>query len=503
MKFSENTLRRVPETAYLNLEKTPYYRAIIRVMYKEYEKMRYSLYWQDIHEAILQYEQFSEYSPEALKSDLDVLIAYGNIFARADAARVSTPEEFLNKVLLYQLSPVSVELERMMIHLESVDSGAVQKSSLESSYIEEFKTILFEIESQKDKDEKTNHDWWENLNDAFRKFSENYKDYISDFYAPKNNELMKTSEFLIFKEKFLIYLRNFITGVQMNANEIENFMIVLDGESIAGIIKKSADYEQNIPRMNSVFNYDEYIALNMGKFETMREWFLRSNNRPPLYQQLIEHTSEIIRMITRFALQILDRHNLGLNRKKDYFKMIEIFMNSENISEAHKIFALIFGLSGTRHIMADEYRETDSINSSVYDENPRMVSVKPNTNTYREKITKSTIPDFSKDKEKRNKEMMEKRSLDEAEIRRLIIDGKIDLKSVPVLNCNQRLQILNYFSRKIKDENDAFVGETEFGARFRLYKKSDEIIKIRCEDGDFYMPHFIIEIEDEQKNGTN
>jgi hypothetical protein len=62
MRLSDSTLKTVSETSYLNRENTYRYRGIIRVMYKAYEKMKYSLYRKDILEALKQYEQFVDYS---------------------------------------------------------------------------------------------------------------------------------------------------------------------------------------------------------------------------------------------------------------------------------------------------------------------------------------------------------------------------------------------------------------------------------------------------------
>lgn len=496
MKFSESTLRRVLEAEYLTRENTQRYRGIIRVMYKAYEKMKYSLYRRDILENLLQYEQFSDYTDELLKKDLEVLVGCGNIFDRADASHANTPEEYINKVFLYQLSPITIEIERMLIRLENVTTGALQKSSLESSYIEDFKAVLLRVDELSEKDIKAHNDWFAALDESFKKFSENYKDYIGDFYSPRINELMQASEFIIFKERFIVYLRNFISGIQMNATIIGNLIDNLDIIQMHVIISKAADYKNSIPQMNSVFNKDEFIELSIGKYETMREWFLWLNGRPPLYEQLIRHTNEIIRKITRFALQILDKRNMSINRKKDYLKLLEIFSKCEDVNCANKVAALAFGVSGTTHIIAERYRSTDSMHTNSYEEPPRMVSIKPHVTNYKEKITKTNIPDYSAEKEARRQEILELQKFNEEQIRVLISENKIDLKTLPEIDSAQRMTILSWFSKKIKDTDNTYLGETDFGAKFTIRKLDDnEEIKIHCEDGDFYMPHFVIEFE--------
>lgn len=48
-----------------------------------------------------------------------------------------------------------------------------------------------------------------NLNNEFKNLNENYQDYISEFYMPKIENILKTTEFLIFKEGFIKYLKDF------------------------------------------------------------------------------------------------------------------------------------------------------------------------------------------------------------------------------------------------------------------------------------------------------
>ena len=66
--------------------------------------------------------------------------------------------------------------------------------------------------------------WWNQLNRDFKYLNESYQDYISKFYSPKTEELLKTTEFLAYKEGFIKYLKEFITGIQNHVGQIaENF----------------------------------------------------------------------------------------------------------------------------------------------------------------------------------------------------------------------------------------------------------------------------------------
>ena len=66
-------------------------------------------------------------------------------------------------------------------------------------------------------------------------------------------------------------------------------------------------------------------------------------------------------------------------------------MKCEDLADAHKMAAMVFGLEKPFHIAADSIRETDSINKGVYEENPFLVELKPRVRTYREKTRRSSI----------------------------------------------------------------------------------------------------------------
>ena len=55
-------------------------------------------------------------------------------------------------------------------------------------------------------------------------------------------------------------------------------------------------------------------------------------------EQLLETTNEIIRKITRYALQIIEARELGASRKNEYKKVIDLFFkcdcSKEKLSEA-------------------------------------------------------------------------------------------------------------------------------------------------------------------------
>lgn len=53
------------------------------------------------------------------------------------------------------------------------------------------------------------------------RLNQNYQDYIRDLNSVKAEEMMRTKEFLVFKDRLIEYLRSFIKGLQRNVGVIE------------------------------------------------------------------------------------------------------------------------------------------------------------------------------------------------------------------------------------------------------------------------------------------
>lgn len=494
MKLELKVKKQIDEVKYLTTDNTWRYRAIIRYMYNCYERIKYECYKDEILENLKKYDEFKEYSDEYLKSDLDTLVKWNNLIATADTTRVKTVEEFKNREFKYQLSPYTVEIERMLLNIENmtVESHA----TLDRSLVEKFRSLLEKYEYIMLKDDKQVYEWWRSLNRSFKELNQNYQDYISQFYSPKTEELMKTTQFLIFKESFIKYLRDFIRGLQLNSIEIKNLLVKIKEEDINKIIEKVLSYEKTIPNIGSNIKDEEFIDVNKGRFHSIKEWFVSFNKKEPLVEQLINNTNDVITKITRFASQIADKMNNGANRKEEYRKIGELFSECSSIEEANKLSSLVFGVFSIHHVKFNGDRVTESINSSIFDEKPAEVITKPRVRGYKRKLIKNPIEDKSLRKEQRKKEILKQRKMEKELTERFIVNDEINFKNLPKITQKDRRILLRWLTKGRASKNKC--GKTEFGRRYKVIE--DEIksyIKVECEDGVLTMPNYIIKFEKE------
>lgn len=486
--------REVIEAKYLFQENTFRYRTIIRIAYKQYEKMKYWLYKEEIYEEIKKDEDFKYYTLDNLKQDLDTLESWGNFLIMQDTRKTRTIEEFKNRQFRYQISPYTIEFERMLIKLENTKENT--RGSLETSLLESFKEILVKINDLSRLDHKELFSWWQQVNNNFKYLNESYQDYIGKFYSPKTEELLKTSQFLIFKEAFISYLRDFIKGLQIYAVEIRKIFESVSDEIIKDSIRKICEYEKMNISLDEDYNLEESFDINFGRYLSIKEWFVGTIGIPSMCDQLLDSTNEIIRKITRYALQIAEMKHLGGSRKEEYKKILGFFCECSNIEEAHKLSAMVFGVFNPRHIKGQVNRETESINSSIFEEKPSSFVVRPSNRGYREK-TASRVPVKDKGEEKKFKmeEILKKREKERALVESHIEKGRLIFRNLKHISREERMVFLTWLSKALTSKMEWV--KNDYGNLYRVRKNSNEDITIICEDGDFIMPDYELVFKEE------
>lgn len=488
MEIGSQTKKKFVEASYLSADNAHRYRVILRIAFNQYEKMKFWLYKEEIFLEIKKVDGFEEYNEDNLKQDLDALENWGNFITIQDTGRVKNVEEFKNRKFRYQISPNTIELERTLLKLEHMASTS--RGSLEISLIERFKNTLKNVHSLEIAQDKDIYSWWDMLNRDFKTLNENYQDYISTFYSPKTEQMLKTTEFLLFKENFIRYLRTFVKGLQLNGSEIREIFSEINDDLIKSLMNTVVEYEKNNISLDKEYDSIYELDVNYGRYMNIKEWFLGNGKSVSMIENLLDNTNEIIRKITRYALQIIEMETFGGSRKDEYKTLIKIFNNCRDIEEAHKISSVVFGVPSSKHIVYLKDRETESINSSIFQESPDIITVKP-SNRYREKTaSRASVRDKSKEKKEKAVEILENRRKERKILESRIKNNKLSFKDLNGITREERTVFLRWLSLGLNKKNRVWV-KNEFGRSFKVVKNDDEeSICIKCQDGDFYMPSY-------------
>lgn len=485
-------MKPITETKYLTADNCWRYRAILRYFYLQYEKIRYWFYKEDIFEALRGNPYFSSYTPELCSQDLDALVSWGNLVPMQDTSRASTVEEFKNKQFRYQLSEYAVEIERLTIKLENI---YVEGASLEPSLFERIRDAVLKIAQMADAEPKTVGAWWNDLNNDFRRLNQNYQDYVRSFYSQKAEDLMKSRAFIAYKDSLVEYLRDFVKGLQKNAQSIEKALRGIQQDTIDRILEKVFAFEKSIPRLDAEVQ-DEAICENIrGKWQSVTDWFAGTSARVSEAAKIYDITNEIIRKITRFASQIAEIRSSVANRREEYRKLCEMFLACDDIKEAHRLSAAAFGPANTRHIKILPERTTESPGSSVYDEPPAQVEIRPKARGFREKSSRPPINFKTEKKEKTRTEYIRRLEEERQTMESYIVGDTIDIESLPVVRHHVRITLLKWIAKA--GAAPGKTAKTEDGRAFRLIlPEKGKRCMLRCEDGDLDMPAYILKFDD-------
>lgn len=487
MQITEQLQKPLREANYLNVENTDRYRPILRLFYLKYERMKYWLFQEDVYEELKKSPYFANYTMEQCQQDLTTLTEWGNLTTLQDSKNVKTLEEFKNRKYRYQLSEYTVEIERMVIHLENL---FVEGASLEPTLLERIKEELSKIPDLQSASIEQTYSWWQDLGNDFVRLNQNYQDYMRALNSARAEELMRTKDFLVFKDRLIEYLRTFVKALQLNVMVIESYIKRVTKDQLEEILEKIVEYEVNIPRIEVEVQRDVIQERMYGKWDSIVEWFVGKGDRESDAIQVFDATNEIIRKITRYAMRLSEMSNMGANRREEYYKVAEMFAKCHDMNEAHRLAACVFGVENTLHLKGDMPRETDSMNSSIFDEQPYMVTVKPRVRTYREKAKRSGITDRSAEQERIRQEMMEQIERERKLLDSYIQDNRLEFAKLPVIEPQIRDTFLLWLSKALEREDET--AKTEDGKTYHLEGNREESCVVHCTDGEFTMPAFSI-----------
>lgn len=488
MQVTEKLTRPLTEAKYLNADNADRYRSIMRIFYENYEKLRYWMYQEEVYAEMTADPYFADYRMEQCQQDLAMLTEWKNLNTIQDTRRVSSIEEFKNKKFRYQMSEYSVEIERLVIRLENL---SVEGASLEPALLERIRINVEKFPAMDGKDPEAVYGWWNDLNNDFIRLNQNYQDYIRDLNSVKAEEMMRTRQFLVFKDKLVEYLRNFIKGLQKNVGVIEETLRMLDPGLQKRVLDLVNDYEMSIPRMDVEVSREMIEEKTRGRFESIRKWFVSEGSQENEAGRLFDATNEIIRRITRYAAQLSEKNALGANRREEYRKVAEIFLKCRDMDEAHRMSAMVFGLERPFHLKMAADRITDSMNQSVYEEPAAELTLKPRVRTYREKAGRTSIHDSTTEKQRARQQAVEQMKRDWEKLSGLEQDGRIDFQSLPVIEPRVREILLKWLSDALEDAD--YSARTEDGREFTVdMSHADEQCVVHCEDGNFTMPKISI-----------
>lgn len=493
------TFKRVIEASYLTVDKAWSYRAILRYFFIQHERMREFLFPEEVYEYITSLQGFEEYTEEQLHQDLDQLVKWNNLVARQETGRARTIEEFKKKRFRYQCTPYTVEFERMLQTMEK--SGESFGGSLEKKEFERLYQELFQMEGLFNKTSLPAPDEcaqrWNDVFTYFRSITKNTSDYIAHINSEEAEERMQTEAFLVFKDQFTTYLRDFIIELQQTSFKIQHLLRTMDEHKLQLFMKQVMIHQQKVPRFEDIaLDEQALLEVEMDKWKSLSIWFLGNEHGDSELDMLEIRTNEQIRRITRVVQRLGERHHHFRSRKKDYLYLAKWFDGLHEAEEAHELAAVVFGMSNTRHLFSDHV-PTDDIYTSVWEEKPMEHETNPRIRQYREKTKASAIVSQQQSKEAARQAHLQHIKMEQTTLEKYMDGDEIHLDQLPVIEPYVRKMFLNWVGKAMMRKDRTL--QTEHGKIVKVKLSKGERMVLRAEDGDLEMPKVVFQFLDEEK----
>lgn len=329
-------LEPINETSYLSVPNAQVYRKIMRCFYREYEKMNFQLYKEDVFKVLKEDELFEDYSMDQLVLDLNALVKWKNLTPIQDPGRVYTIADYKNKQYQYTMSEYAVEIERLTVRLENL---FLESGNLSTNFFVRLEKSLEETENMRNVSLKEVNEWWRLLQEDFKRLNQNYQDYLRDFYSGKSEQLMKSVEFIVHKDKFIKYLNEFVQELQRHSRRIEQILRknlpLMENEILEKVIQSELDIPHALLEIHG--NAEPSIRENVqGKWNSLKNWFIDSSKRECECKKVLKITNDVIRSIIQNAALLVQIQNWGISRKDDYRKFLQLFLKCEDLDEARE-----------------------------------------------------------------------------------------------------------------------------------------------------------------------
>lgn len=479
----EVPFKRVIEATYLSTEKSDKYRAILRFFYIQHERLREFLFPEEVFTYMKKIQNFSNYEIEELHSDLSSLVKWGNLRAQQESGKVKTVDEFKKRRFRYQITPYTVEFERMLIQFEQDSEtfgGSLEKTQFERLY-QTLKSIQGSINEAPE--ECAQH--WDDLLTYFKKITQNTSDYFAYLRSEDASEQMKSDGFLLYKDQFTLYLRDFIIALQRTAVGIQDSMISLSREDMRAFFHKVVQHEEKVFRFDRIGLEVDEIAELEATWINVKAWFLGDEAGESQYENVQQQTNDAIRRMTRIVQRLGERSQLQRSRKEDYLHLAQWFLRLSSIEEAHKLASVVFGLTHTKHIYSDHI-PTDDIYTDVWEETPMAHERVPKIRTYREKTKATAVEDHRELKEQAKKAYLERKFYEQTVIQTYRSGSEIRLEELPIVEPFVRKLFLSWVGKAMAREDQTI--KTEYGDQIKVELDRTRTISLRSTDGEMSMP---------------
>lgn len=474
----EKKMDKIWPANYLTVDNVARYRKIMRFFYEKHHQFQGGLYRADVLE-MMRREFSSDYSDLEVNGDLDNLVEWGNLKRQQEMVRPKSIEDYRNKHFRYQISEEGIIVEEMaykLTHIKRAAQGSLDKESFDH---------LLELFNEFIKTSTSQAEIWLKIREEFKSISDNTANYITYITSPEVDSRMKTEQFLIYKDKFVNYLRDFVSSVQQLYYQLRAAVEEISTMDSEPMIESLYQKELEKPQFDEI-KKSEIAEQVRGEITAIYNWFIGSSARSSEYDSLMRQTEQMISKITGLIYYFGQEMHQYRSRKKDYIKIAEWLNQAETIPEAQKMYAGIFGLEHTRHYYIPEVSEATSTKEDSWELLPAKLHLGQRG---RGRTTETRARAFSIDSQKQYEQMatyLKQETKRKERVLSYFKDDFLDFEKIQTLDSVSRQIFLRWISSSLATASEYIMTEFDFSVTIHLEK--EHRINVSCEDGVLEMP---------------
>lgn len=498
-KLTLKSLGSISELKYVNVDNGVRYRAIMRYLYLQYERLNYWLSPEQIYEGVTTWDLLNHYTLEQCQLDLDQLTTWKNVTSRHHGGKSVTIEEYLKKKFQYLITPYSIELERFLENLENIKGYG---GSLEPTLFDTITDLITEIyERRGEYTPKRAFEVWNSLYESFQKLNQTSIDYIASLQTGIAEDIMMTTSFLLYKDSISIYLQDFVQTLQRKSYRIEGNLKLINDEIITHFLTYVQEGEWLIPKLEQFYTKEEYCEGLEIKWSQLYKWFCGMDNEQSEMILLERASKDAILRIVRSTLRIQEKRRSVISRRKDLDYLGQWFYRLDNIDDAHKLSAYAFGIFPTRHIQGSDNRDSDSQEISMWNEITveRIIRSRSRKRSSKNGEETEIIIDHTRQKADIRSQLLVQQKQETKFLIQMVEKRKISICDFDKISSFARVQLLGWIERCISSKELSFC--TVEGIRVGIqYPDKTTYAALNCEDGELTLLdyEFSFQIENEE-----
>lgn len=354
--------------AYLDHERTPYFRVVMDVLLDEEARLGMHLGASEIdrrvRDALAVEPELLEQLPP-VEDLLTHLQRWRNVDRIHNTRRSSTPEEFMRRDYLYQLTSAGARVHRAMMEIDRDmnDSGALQSSMLPEVLAS--LVLLVRALDSPEPDLPAALGAFRSTTEGFSVLSENARLFVQELNGSlASEEIRDVEKFIEYKDVVVRYLQQFTVVLGQLSPQIAGLMGRAEAVGLEARLQQLAALEA-APVLGR--SRDEAVAREAQRMReqwaNLRRWFLPGSDRPAIAELLLDRAAEAINFIILTVGHINDQRFRRANRTADLVTLAGWFDQATPGAATTALWRSAFGSYAARHLGHPHEVEDDDVRS--------------------------------------------------------------------------------------------------------------------------------------------